>query len=195
MRELYRFQVLSRGCFVRMSGGWHRGLSVSLGGEMIVETVPAIHVVLVVHLCFVAAFMGLFLCEAVAEGYGSKNELHPIGIRMHYLMDIFVEIPLMTGILVTGIILAFLVDKLSTLHIILIACGSLSVMACFFSFFRFVRTRNRVISNDPIDHDTLVKIRTKFGIFTFAVCIPLLLAALIIGFWLARQRAIALFAG
>ena len=46
-------------------------------------TVPTIHVVLVVHLCFVAAFMGLFLCEAVAEGYGSKNELHPIGIRMH----------------------------------------------------------------------------------------------------------------
>ena len=47
---------------------------------------------------------------------------------MHYLMDIFVGTPLMTGVLVTGIILPFLVDKLSTLHIILIACGSLTVM-------------------------------------------------------------------
>jgi hypothetical protein len=142
----------------------------------------------------VAAFLGLYLCEAVAEGYGSKNEQHPIGIRMHYLMDIFVELPLMTGILVSGIILALLVDKLSTLHIILIACGSLTVMACFFSFFRFVRTRNSLINNDPIDHDILVQIRKKFGIFTFAVINPLLLAALVIGFILAYERALTLFA-
>jgi hypothetical protein len=159
------------------------------------ETVPPIHMVAVVHLCFVAAFLGLYLCEAVAEGYGSKNELHPIGIRMHFLLDIFVEIPLMIGIFVSGIILAILVDKLSALHIVLIACGSLTVMACIFSFFRFVRTRNRVINNKPIDHDTLVQIRKKFGVFTFALINPLLFATLIIGFWLAHQRAIAVFGG
>ncbi len=159
------------------------------------ETIPPIHIVSVVHLCFVAAFFGQLLCEAVAETYGSPNERHPIGIRIHYLIDIFVELPLMTGVLISGIILAILVDKLSTLHIILIACGTLTVMACIFSFFKFVRTRNRVLRNEPIDHATLIKIRNKFGIFTFAVINPLLFAALIIGFYLARQRAIAVFAG
>jgi len=158
-------------------------------------TIPPIHMVLVIHLCFVAAFLGCFLCEAVAESYGSPNERHPIGIRIHYLIDIFVEIPLMIGILVTGIILAVLVDHLSTLHIVLIACGILTVIACISSFYLFVRTRKRVLDNEPEDHDILVRIRTKFGIFTFAVISPLLFATLIIGFWLAQQRAMAVFGG
>jgi len=114
---------------------------------------------------------------------------------MHYLIDVFVEIPLMIGVLVSGIALAILVDKLSTLHIVLIACGTLTVVVCIFSFFRFVRTRKRVLDNEPIDHDTLVRIRNKFGIFMFAVINPLLFGSLIIGFYLARQRALALFGG
>ena len=157
--------------------------------------IPSVHVVAVVHLCFVAAFLGQLLCEAVVETYGSPNERHPIGIRMHYLIDIFVEIPLMIGVFVSGIALAILVDKLSTLHIVLIVCGTLTVMVCIFSFFFFVRPRKRVLDNEPIDHDTLVRIRNKFGIFTFTVINPLLFTSLIIGFWLARQRAITVFGG
>ena len=101
----------------------------------------------------------------------------------------------MIGILVSGIALAILVDKLTTLHIALIVCGTLTVMVCILSFFGFVRTRKKVLDNEPIDHDKLVRIRNKFGIFMFTVISPLLFATLIIGFYLARQRALEVFVG
>lgn len=157
--------------------------------------IPPIHLVSVVHLCFVAAFLGQLLCEAVAETYGSPRERHPTGIRIHYLIDVFVEIPLMVGILVSGVILAILVDELSALHIVLIACGTLAVMACIFSFLLFVRTRKRLLDRESVDHDTLVRIRNRFGVFTAAIIGPSLLAALIIGFKLAHERALVLFGG
>lgn len=95
--------------------------------------IPLINIVAVVHLCFVAAFIGLYLCEVVVEGYASqKNELHPIAIRYHFLIDVFVEIPLMLGVLASGIILVLLVPELTTLHIILIACGIFSVLPFLF---------------------------------------------------------------
>jgi len=153
--------------------------------------IPLINIVAVVHLCFVAAFIGLYLCEAVVEGYASlKNELHPIAIRYHFLFDVFLEIPLMLGVLVSGIILALLVPELTTLHIILIACGIFSVLFCPFCFFRYVRSRKRIINNEPIDEDAIVRLRTKMGVYTLVLFNPLFLAALIIGFWLAYHRVI-----
>ena len=53
-----------------------------------------------IHLCLIAAFLGLYACETVVEASHAKDELHPTAIRMHYLIDIFLEIPLMIGIFV-----------------------------------------------------------------------------------------------
>jgi len=154
---------------------------------------PLIHSVSVIHLCFVAAFLGLYLCEVVVEASHSKDELHPIAIRVHYLLDLFVEIPLVSGILVSGIVLAVLAEELTAPHIWLIACGTIAALACPFCFFRFVRTRKHLIEQDPIDREALVRIRNRFGIFSFAVLNPPLLVALVVGFWLAHQRAIEAF--
>ena len=162
-------------------------------GEEIVEQMPVIHVVSIVHLCLVAAFLALYLCEVVVEASHSKDELHPVAIRVHYLLDLFVEIPLVSGILISGIILAVLVEELTAPHIWLITCGTIVVLACLFSFFKFVRTRKHLISKDPIDHEALVGIRNRFGIFSFAILNPSLLVALIVGFWLAHQRAVEAF--
>jgi len=71
--------------------------------------IPIIHSVSVVHLCLVAAFLALYACEVVVEGSHVKDELHAIAVRIHYLLDIFVEIPLVSGILVSGVVLTLLV--------------------------------------------------------------------------------------
>lgn len=157
------------------------------------ESMPIIHSVSVVHLCFVAAFLGLYACEVVVEASHQRDELHPIAIRIHYLLDIFVEVPLVSGILVSGIVLALLVEDITTPHVWLIACGTVVVLACVFSFWKFVRTRNRLIEKRAIDHQELVGIRKRFGIFSFVVLNPALLVALIVGFWLAHRRAIEAF--
>lgn len=157
------------------------------------EGIPAIHTVAIVHLCFVAAFLGLYACEVVVEASHSKDELHPTAIRIHYLLDIFVEIPLLLGILISGIILALLVDELSSAHLWLIACGTIAVLACLVCFFKFVRTRKHLLDEQPVDREALLRIRNRFGAFSFIVLNPSLLVALILGFWLAHQRAIEAF--
>ena len=154
---------------------------------------PIIHSVSVVHLCLVAAFLGLYACEVVVEVSHQRDELHPIAIRIHYLLDMFVEIPLVSGILVSGIVLALLVEEITSAHVWLIACGSVVVLACLISFWKFVRSRNRLIEKGAIDHQELVRIRNRFGVFSFVVLNPALLVALVVGFWLAHQRALAAF--
>ena len=160
-----------------------------LAKEIDVEGIPPVNIAAVVHLCFVAAFFGLYCAETVVETYYSKkDEQHPIAIRCHYLMDIFVEIPLMAGILVSGVILAILVDELTTLHIILITCGTLTVLGCVFNWYVFVRSRNLVIEKETIDYDLLNRIRKRLTVYVIAVFNPLLIATMIIGFWLAYHR-------
>ncbi len=50
--------------------------------------------------------------------------------------------------------------------------------------------RRRIIDKDPIDNEALIKIRNKFGVFCFAIFNPILIAAIIIGFWLAYHRVV-----
>ena len=106
--------------------------------------IPIIHSVSVVHLCLVAAFLGLYACEVVVETAFQRDELHPMAIRVHYLLDIFVEIPLVSGILVSGVVLALLVEEITAPHVWLIACGTVAVLACLFCFWKFVRGRKRL---------------------------------------------------
>ena len=154
---------------------------------------PTIHLVSTVHLCLVAAFLSLYACETVVEGSHAKDELHPTAIRMHYLIDIFLEIPLMIGIFATGVILSFQVEEITTAHAWLIACGTIVVFSCIFCFFRFVRTRRHLLDAETVDHARLVAIRSRLGIFTLGILTPALIAALGIGFWLAHKRAVEAF--
>jgi hypothetical protein len=154
---------------------------------------PAIHMVSTVHLCLVAAFLAMYACESVVEGSHAKDELHPTAIRMHFLIDTFLEIPLMIGIFATGLILSFQVEEITTPHVWLIACGTIVVFSCIFCFFRFVRTRRRLLDTEPIDHVRLVAIRKQFGIVSLGFLTPALIAALGIGFWLAHKRALEAF--
>ena len=96
----------------------------------------AIHLVSTVHLCLVAAFLALYACETIVEGSHAEDELHPTAIRIHYLIDTILEVPLMVGIFATGVILSFQVEEITTLHAWLIACGTLTVFTCVFAFLR-----------------------------------------------------------
>jgi hypothetical protein len=154
---------------------------------------PIIQTVSVVHLCLVAAFLGLYACEVVVEASHVTDELHPTAVRIHYLLDLFVEIPLVSGILATGAVLALLVEEITAPHVWLIACGTVAMLACLICFWKFVRTRKRLTEKEPIDHEKLVRIRNRFGVFSFVVLNPALLVALLVGFWLAHQRALGAF--
>ena len=158
------------------------------------DSIPAVNVVAVVHLAFVSAFVGLYLCETVIETYGYyKKDFHHSAVRYHFLMDLAVELPLICGVLVTGIALAVLVGEFSGLHLALIACGSLTALYCPFTFFRWVRTRNRELKKEVPDDQYLIGKRKEMIVVTNLVFQPALFASIIIGTWLAYHRVLDTF--
>ncbi len=154
-------------------------------------SIPAVNVVAVIHLAFVAAFLGMYLCEAVVETYGYyKKEFSHSGIRCHYLIDLAVELPLIAGVIVTGITLTILVGKYSGLHLVLIACGSLTALFCPFCFFRWVRTRNSELGKEKPDEQYLTGKMREMIVVTSLVFQPALLVSLVLGVWLSYQRVL-----
>ncbi len=153
--------------------------------------IPTENIVAVIHLTFVAAFIGLYLCEGVLETYGFyKKEFSHSAIRCHYLLDTFVELPLITGVIISGITMAILVGKFSGFHFALIICGLTTALYCPFCFLRYTRPRNREINKETPDEEFLAARFKKCIIMTNIIFHPAFLAALILGFWLAYHRVL-----
>jgi len=57
------------------------------------------------HLILVSLWGGLLLAEIAIELLGRDNTGRRISARLHYWIDLFVEIPLVTGVVATGAIL------------------------------------------------------------------------------------------
>ncbi len=154
--------------------------------------IPTINIAAVIHLSFVAGFVGLFFGESVVEAYASKNDnFKPCAARIHYLIDIFVEMPIIAGILISGTALAFLVDKISYLHIALISIGTFTALYCPFAIFKWVYPRNKLYEDDNHDKTKMEKLWKDFSIAGALLFVPGLLLSLIIGYYLAYHRVLA----
>ncbi len=153
--------------------------------------IPTINIVAVIHLSFVAGFVGLFFGESVVETYASKNDdFKPYAARIHYLIDLFVELPLIVGIIISGTALAFLVDKISYLHIALISIGAFTTLYCPFAIFTWVRPRNKLYEDDNHDKTKMEKLWRNFSLTGALLFVPGLLLSLIIGYYLAYHRVL-----
>ncbi len=156
------------------------------------ERIPTINLVALLHLWFVAAFMGVYACEAVMELYAwfrpQDAEAQRMTARYHYWIDTVVEIPTLLAVAATGIWMAFLVEKLTTMHWVLIACVAAMVpgaLACIFT----VRKRRRLVHSDAPAADLRVRSRRIIG-GTALFVNPFLLAVLLLGSWLAWHRVL-----
>ncbi len=91
------------------------------------SSIPLINIVAVAHLFCIAALSGCMAAEVVFEYYAMffNRKLHHSVIRIHYWIDILVELPLILCVLSTGIAMAYLVEKLTTPHIIKIGIASM----------------------------------------------------------------------
>jgi hypothetical protein len=75
------------------------------------------------HLLLLGLWGGLVLCEIVIELASRSPEQHRHTARLHYLVDVLFELPLLAGILVTGALLARELWPLSRLHWLKIGCA------------------------------------------------------------------------
>ena len=138
------------------------------------------------HLVMLGLWGGVVATEAVLELYPRRRpELHPYTIRAHYWIDLLVELPVLLGVAVTGMVLLALAWPLTPWHLVKIACGALAVGANITCVALVIR-RNRLLVRGEED-SALWRASRRISL-TAAAGIPLALTAVVLGFWLATQR-------
>ena len=132
---------------------------------------------LVLHLLFVAGWASLALVEGILEVMRRRDSSleFPVG-KVHYYIDIFVEVPLITGILVTGCLLLDL-NRLSGLVLIKVVSGTVAILMTYFSVFVVLRRKHDI---DAENNSGVVKGNRLFD----TVIGPVVGVTMPIAFWL-----------
>jgi hypothetical protein len=86
------------------------------------------NLVAMLHLMMLCLWGGVVATEAVVEvAPFRQKDLHPAAIRLHYWIDLMVELPLVLAVVATGTTLLFLTDPLTPLHWIKVGFGGAAV--------------------------------------------------------------------
>lgn len=144
------------------------------------------NVMAMVHLIILSMWGGVVATEAVIEVYPfRKRELHAATIRFHYWIDLLVELPLVLALIVTGVVLFFLTDPLTPLHLVKIGLGGAAVGVNLFCIVVVVR-RGRRLAHDAEEAGLWRASRTVLACFV----VGLLCAsgAAVLGFRFALER-------
>ncbi len=107
------------------------------------------------HLTALAAWGGLVVLESFIELRARDDRALHRAARTHFLLDVFVELPLLVAVLATGAVLAARVPVWTTLHTMKVAAGLTAVVAnlyCVAIVFRRHAARDRV---DALRRDTV----------------------------------------
>lgn len=156
-------------------------------------TIPLINIVAAIHLSFIMLFLGMYMVEAVMElmSYFNRRDAalrHSI-IRLHFWVDLLVEIPVIIGVFATGVTMAFLVEKITMLHAIKIGLVVMFVLVAVFCPLNVI-DRYRLMKKNA-DEETLVR-KSRIIIYTAGFSLSIFFTgALLIGFWLAYHRILA----
>ncbi len=97
-----------------------------------------------VHLMVLSLWGGVVATEAVIEIMPFRQkDLHPATIRLHYWIDLLVELPLVILVVVTGGTLLYLTEEITRLHVIKVVFGSAAVAVNFFCIVMVLRRAPR----------------------------------------------------
>ena len=151
-----------------------------------VSPATPIAVLSLLHLICLCLWGGVVLTEAVLEIYPfRRRELHAYTVQLHYWIDLLVELPLIAGVTITGVLLAILVWPLSPLHLVKVVCACVAVGANLHCIYH-VLSRRRAL--DGRGEEATLCGATRRIVISAVVGIPFAAAAVVIGFWLALHR-------
>lgn len=154
-----------------------------VGAEIQAQT---FNLLAVVHLVVLALWGGVVATEAVIELLPfRRSELHGATIRFHYWIDLLVELPLVTAVVISGVVLLTMVDPLTPLHILKIGMGGAAVAVNLFCIVVVVR-RGRRMQREADDGPLWRASRTVLA--CFAVGLLFASGAALVGFRFALER-------
>jgi hypothetical protein len=169
--------------------GEHAGWQIK---GVVMESLPFINLVSIVHLVFLSLWGGVVATEAVVELYPyRRGVLHEHSIRYHFWIDLLVEAPLILGVIATGLTLAVLAWPLSWTHIIKILCAASAITANLVCIVFVLRRKIRL---DAGATEAELWLSTRRIILCAAVGLPFAAFAAGLGFWLAYHRLLDLLA-
>jgi hypothetical protein len=153
---------------------------------------PATHVLGTAHLVLVALWGGVVATEAVIELYPRRHRgLHEPTIRLHYWIDLLVELPLLVAIVASGAWLVVRAWPLSVTHLVKLGCVLVPLAANLTCIALVLRRRRRLEAGEA-EADLWRRTRRIYA--AFAVGVPFALVAAGLGLWLASVRMAALVA-
>lgn len=145
-----------------------------------------IDVLAMVHLIMLSLWGGVVATEAVIELYPFRRpELHVPTIRLHYWIDLLVELPLVLAVLATGATLLYLTDPVTPLHLVKVTFAGAAAAVNLFCIGVVIR-RARAYSRDG--DDTRLWRFSRIVLACFAVGLLCAAVAATLGFRLAFER-------
>lgn len=149
-----------------------------------------VNLVSMVHLILLGLWGGVVATEAVLELYPfRRSELHEHSIRYHYWIDLLVELPLVIGVVASGLVLVTLTWPLGLWAVVKILCAGVAVGA---NVVCIVLVLRRYASLKAGKGESVLRSETRRILTTAAVGLPFAAAAAILGFWLGYHRLAAL---
>jgi hypothetical protein len=154
--------------------------------------IPAVNIAAVIHLGLIAAFIGIFMVESVLELYSAVNSgdgaLHRAVIRLHFWIDLLVELPVFAGVVGSGIAMALLVDKLTPLHVIKISSVTLFFLIAVWCPVTVIKRYQMANEGAP---EAALRAKSKTIIYLAACSMSIFFtAAFGLGLWLAYHRVL-----
>ena len=135
---------------------------------------------LFLHIFFVGFWVSCAIIEGILEFMRRRDSsLQYPAAKFHYYIDIFVEIPAIVIILVTGFLLLDM-SEMSALRLIKVVCGLLAILATMLSVVIVFRRRYAV---DADNRPAVDKNDKLFDIIAYLIVLPLLTIALWIGLY------------
>jgi NADH:ubiquinone oxidoreductase subunit 5 (subunit L)/multisubunit Na+/H+ antiporter MnhA subunit len=147
-----------------------------------------LNLVAMIHLMMLSLWGGVVATEAVIEVMPfRRRELHPAAIRLHYWIDLLVELPLVLAVVVTGGLLLYLTDPLTPLHLVKLGFGGAAIAVNFFCIAVVVRRGRRL---EGLGDDTGLWKSSRVVLACFAVGLLFATGAAVLGFRFALDRLV-----
>jgi len=156
------------------------------------DAAPPINLVSMAHLILLCLWGGVVAAESVMELYPfRRRDFHEHSIRLHYWIDLLVELPLILGVVVSGSALVALAWPLSGLHFVKVLCALVAISANLVCVVLVVKRRRRLDSG--VGEDELWRLTRRIVLCAVAG-MPCAAVAAGMGFWLAYHRLLELLA-
>jgi len=145
----------------------------------------SLEIVTLLHLVMLALWGGVVATEAVIEISPFRHrELHTATIRMHYWIDLFVELPLVIAVAATGGTLLYLTESITRLHIVKVSFAGAAVAVNLFCIAVVLRRARRIDSAE----ETALWRASRVVLACFVVGLACAAVAATLGFRLGLGR-------